>query len=166
MNPGLILIESAGASALNPMNVLATAEARHHSVLGVITETQRWPATGAAHTGQTLPAPLPTRSRSAQRKAVGQPTAVEQVVERIDVVVEAEPTQVAELKRRLSQVVSITSVRLVPASHEPIGIHLLIEVIPETSLPTRAEIQRVATENNVLLRHCGPTRQAMKKPKC
>jgi hypothetical protein len=78
--------------------------------------------------------------------------------EHLEVVVEAEPAQLAQWQQRLRKLVTVTSIHVTRASARP-GKRLLIEVTPGMSIPTRAEIQRLATENNVLLCHCGPQTQ-------
>ena len=78
-------------------------------------------------------------------------------VDRIDVILEAEPAQISELQKRVNQLVNVISIRLERAPKVQTGVHLLINVTSGMMIPTRVEIQRLATENNVLLQHCGPS---------
>jgi hypothetical protein len=76
--------------------------------------------------------------------------------EQIEVVIEAQPDQIALWEDQMQRVVTVKAIHSQRAPGQRMGVHLLIDVVSGMTIPTRAEIQRLATQNNLLLRHCEP----------
>jgi hypothetical protein len=80
----------------------------------------------------------------------------------LEMIVEAEPDQISKWRRQMCHLVTVKSICVKRQPVERVGVRMLIEVVPGMAIPTRTEIQRLATENNVLLRHCRPVDEEVK----